>query len=145
MKTLAFFALAASLHAQTADTIYYNAKFITVDGQFRVVTGLAVKGDRILAADDIAKLKPLAGPQTKHVDLKGRTVIPGLIDNHLHFLRDALRWRQQTRIDGITSRAKALDIIVVLDRDYLTVPADEIKDIRPVMTVVGGKVVAGNF
>ena len=111
MKALLFLALATALSAQTADTIYHNAKFVTVDGAFRVVSGLAVKGDRILAADDIAKLKPLAGPQTKLVDLKGRTVIPGLIDNHLHFLRDALRWKQQTRIDGITSRAKALEII----------------------------------
>jgi predicted amidohydrolase YtcJ len=111
MKTLLFLAFALSLHAQTADTIYHNGKIVTVDAEFRVVSGLAVKGDRILAADDIAKLKPLAGPQTKLVDLKGRTVIPGLIDNHLHFLRDAMRWRQQTRIDGITSRAKALEVI----------------------------------
>lgn len=111
MKILAFLALTLTAHAQVADTIYHNAKIVTVDGDFRVVTGLAVKGDRILAADEIAKLKPLAGPQTKLVDLKGRTVIPGLIDNHLHFLRDALRWKQQTRIDGITSRAKALETI----------------------------------
>jgi len=30
---------------------------------------------------------------------------------------------------------------VVLDRDYLTIPADQIKDIKPVMTVVGGRIV----
>ena len=65
MKALLFLALATALSAQTADTIYHNAKFVTVDGAFRIVSGLAVKGDRILAADDIAKLKPLAGPQTK--------------------------------------------------------------------------------
>lgn len=111
MKALLLPAFASVLSAQTADTIYHNAKIVTVDAGFRVVSGLAVKGDRILAADDIAKLKPLAGPQTKLVDLKSRTVIPGLIDNHLHFLRDALRWKQQTRIDGITSRARALEII----------------------------------
>lgn len=111
MKPFLFLAFALALHAQTADTIYHNAKIITVDAGFRIVSGLAVKGDRILAVDDIAELKPLAGPQTKLVDLKGRTVIPGLIDNHLHFLRDALRWKQQTRIDGITSRAKALEVI----------------------------------
>lgn len=111
MKALFFLAIASALSAQTADTIYHNARIVTVDAGFRIVSGLAVKGDRILAADDIAKLKPLAGPQTKLVDLKGRTVIPGLIDNHLHFLRDAMRWKQQTRIDGITSRAKALEVI----------------------------------
>ena len=31
--------------------------------------------------------------------------------------------------------------LVVLDRDYLTIPAEQIKDIRPVMTMVGGRVV----
>lgn len=102
---------AGSLRAEPADTIYHNAKIVTVDAGFRIVSGLAVKGDRILAADDIASLEPLAGPGTKLVDLQGRTVIPGLIDNHLHFLRDALRWRHQTRIDGITSRARALEVI----------------------------------
>lgn len=108
--------LAVTLHGQTADTIYHNAKFVTVDGQFRIVTGLAVKDDRILAAEDLLKLKPLAGPSTKLVDLKGRAVIPGLIDNHLHFLRDALRWNQQTRLDGITSRARALETIAAKAR-----------------------------
>lgn len=107
---------AVTLHGQTADTIYHNAKFVTVDGRFRIVTGLAVKDDRILAADDILKLRPLAGPRTKLVDLKGRTVIPGLIDNHLHFMRDALRWNQQTRIDGVTSRARALEAIAAKAR-----------------------------
>lgn len=111
MKALFLLAIASALSAQTADTIYHNARIVTVDAGFRIVSGLAVKGDRILAADDIAKLKPLAGPQTKLVDLKGRTVIPGLIDNHLHFLRDAMRWKQQTRIDGITNRAEALEVI----------------------------------
>lgn len=102
---------AGSLRAEPADTIYHNAKIVTVDAGFRIVSGLAVKGDRILAADDIANLKSLSGPGTKLIDLQGRTVIPGLIDNHLHFLRDALRWQHQTRIDGITSRTRALEVI----------------------------------
>ena len=97
-----------ALLAQTADTIYHNARFVTVDAGFRIVSGLAVKDGRILAVADTAELKPLAGPQTQLIDLGGRTVIPGLIDNHFHFLRDALRWQWQTRIDGITRRADAL-------------------------------------
>lgn len=100
-----------ALLAQTADTIYHNARFVTVDAAFSLVNGLAVKDGRILAAADMAALKPLAGPQTQLVDLGGRTVIPGLIDNHMHFLRDALRWERQTRIDGITLRSQALAAI----------------------------------
>ncbi len=114
MRPLSFLIVltfAGSLRAEPADTIYHNAKIVTVDAGFRIVSGLAVKGDRILAADDIANLKSLSGPGTKLIDLQGRAVIPGLIDNHLHFLRDALRWQHQTRIDGITSRARALEVI----------------------------------
>ncbi len=111
MKALALLILAAAVHGQTADCIYHNGKILTVDAEFRVVDALAVKGDRILAAENLPALKPLSGPATQFVDLQGRTVIPGLIDNHLHFLRDALRWRQQTRIDGVTSRGRALEII----------------------------------
>lgn len=111
MKFFFFLALSGMVSAQTADIIYHNAKIVTVDAEFRIVDGLAVKDGRVLAVDETAKLKPVAGPQTKLVDLKGRTVIPGLIDNHLHFLRDAMRWKPQTRIDGITSRAKALEVI----------------------------------
>jgi predicted amidohydrolase YtcJ len=97
--------------AEYADVIYHNAKVVTVDADFRIVNGLAVRGSRILAADTMDKLKPLAGPNTRLVDLEGRTVIPGLIDNHLHFIRDALRWQHQTRLDGITSRKEALAAI----------------------------------
>ena len=111
-----FSILAGPLHAESADTIYHNARVVTVDSAFRIVGGLAVKGDRILAAGDPAELETFAGPQTKRVDLQGRTVIPGLIDNHLHFLRDALRWNYQTRIDGVTNRARALDIIAAKAR-----------------------------
>jgi predicted amidohydrolase YtcJ len=112
MKTLICLLLTTgAVSAQVADTIYHNGKCVTVDGKFRIVSALAVKDDRIMAVDEFAKLKPVTGPNTKLVDLNDRTVIPGLIDNHLHFLRDALRWKQQTRIDGITSRAKALEVI----------------------------------
>lgn len=157
MKALIFLILTTVLSAQTADTICHNAKMVTVDTGFRIVSGLAVKGDRILAADDIAKLKALAGPHTKLVDLKGRTVISGLIDNHLHFLRDAMLWKQQALIAHTRSNAyllfKEKDLgslqagkladFLVHERDYLTVDAGGIKSIRPVMTIVGGKVAAG--
>ena len=52
-----------------------------------------------------------SGPATKTRDLGGKTVIPGLIDNHFHFIRAVQRWHQQARIDGVASRAKALEII----------------------------------
>ena len=70
--------------AQPPDLIVHHGKIATVDDKFSLVEALAVRGERIVALgrnDDIVKL---AGPQTKLVDLQGRTVIPGLCDSHVH-------------------------------------------------------------
>jgi predicted amidohydrolase YtcJ len=52
-----------------------------------------------------------AGPNTKIIDVKGATVIPGLIDNHFHFARAVDRWHQQARFEGVNSRREALRIL----------------------------------
>ncbi len=70
--------------AQLPDQIFHHGKIVTVDERFTIAEALAVRGDRIQAVgsnDDVLKL---AGPKTKLIDLKGRTVIPGLIDSHVH-------------------------------------------------------------
>jgi predicted amidohydrolase YtcJ len=48
------------------------------------VEALAIRGERIVAADESVKVQALAGPQTKRIDLGGRTVIPGINDAHMH-------------------------------------------------------------
>ena len=60
---------------------------------------------------DAESVEVLIGPSTRVIDLEGKTVIPGLIDNHMHFIRGVQNWHIQARIDGITSRAEALNII----------------------------------
>ncbi len=70
--------------AQLPDQIFHHGKIVTVDERFTIAEALAVRGDRIQAVgsnDDVLKL---AGPKTKLIDLNGRTVIPGLIDSHVH-------------------------------------------------------------
>ena len=93
------------------DAIYYNGKIITVDANFSIVSAMAVKDGRIVATGTSEGIQKLGVEGSKLIDLKGRTVIPGLIDNHLHFMRDAVRWANEARIDGITNRAQALKII----------------------------------
>lgn len=102
--------------ADTPDAIYYNGKILTTDANFKTVSALAIAQSRLTATGDNDSIRKLAGPGTKLVDLQGRTVIPGLIDNHLHFMRDAMRWENQARIDGVTSRKAALDIIAAKAR-----------------------------
>jgi predicted amidohydrolase YtcJ len=66
------------------DLILINGKVITVDRNFSVAEGVGILGDRILTVGNEDQLRALAGPSTRVIDLKGNTVIPGLMDNHLH-------------------------------------------------------------
>jgi predicted amidohydrolase YtcJ len=66
------------------DIIYYNAKVVTVDDQFSYAQAVAITGDKFTAVGTSEVVRVLAGPNTRVVDLRGMTVIPGLTDNHLH-------------------------------------------------------------
>ncbi len=95
----------------TADVILTGGKILTVDSEFSVAEALAIEGSRIVAVGNSESIGELAGESTRVIDLQGKTVIPGLIDNHMHFIRAAQRWNLQARIDGVNSRSEALAII----------------------------------
>ena len=102
----------AILAQQTApDLVLSNGKIITVDERFTVAQAVAIKGDRIVAVGGNQDIARLAGPATKTIDLRGRSVIPGLIDNHMHLLRAANTWLQELRWDGVESRKHAIDML----------------------------------
>lgn len=78
--------LPVTASAQLADLIYVGGEIITVNDAQREAEALAVKDGKIVAvgaAKDILKLK---GDQTQVVDLKGKTLVPGFVDGHAHFL-----------------------------------------------------------
>ena len=64
--------------------VLFNGRIITVDRAFSIHTAVAIIGDRILAVGNDDQMKTVAGPATQMIDLRGRAVIPGLMDNHLH-------------------------------------------------------------
>lgn len=66
------------------DTILINGKVLTVNSAFDVAEAVAVAGERILAVGTSAEVRALADGATEVVDLEGKTVIPGLIENHVH-------------------------------------------------------------
>ena len=68
----------------TADVIFLNGTVITVDLQDRVCQGVAVAGNKIVAVGTAQEMKGLAGPETKIIDLQGRSLVPGFIDAHCH-------------------------------------------------------------
>jgi predicted amidohydrolase YtcJ len=68
-----------------ANLILHNGKIVTVDNSFSVRQAVAINGNRIEAVgDDASILKSHRGPSTEVIDLKGRTVLPGLTDAHVH-------------------------------------------------------------
>ena len=70
--------------AEAADLVLYNGKIVTVDGGFSIARAVAIRGDRFIAVGDDARVRALAGAKTRQIDLRGRTLIPGLMDGHLH-------------------------------------------------------------
>jgi len=97
--------------SQTADAILVNGKVVTVDNRFSVREALAVYGGRIEAVGTNADVRKLAGPQTRVIDLQGRTVIPGMIDSHMHGIRAGQTFATEVNWVGATSLAEALDRI----------------------------------
>ena len=67
-----------------ADTVLLNASIYTIDEQNREAKGLAIRAGKIVFVGDSASARALAGPATQVLDLAGRTVMPGLIDGHMH-------------------------------------------------------------
>jgi predicted amidohydrolase YtcJ len=79
-----FFAFALALSAQAPDLIVHNAKVVTVDPQFRIAQAIAVQGERIVAVGTNNEVLAKKGANTKLVDAAGKTVLPGLMDSHVH-------------------------------------------------------------
>lgn len=88
---LALFALAASLPQPNqapppADLVLHNAKILTVDDGFREAAALAARDGRFVAVGSNDDVQPYIGRGTRVIDGRGRTVVPGLIDTHVHAL-----------------------------------------------------------
>ncbi|HMG59030.1 MAG TPA: amidohydrolase family protein, partial [Burkholderiales bacterium] len=101
-------ALAGPNRAQTADLILVHGKILTLDERSSVRDAMAVSEGRIAALGGSMDIMKLAGRKTRVVDLRGRTVIPGLIDSHIHAIRAALSYSVEVNWIGASSLAEAL-------------------------------------
>jgi predicted amidohydrolase YtcJ len=88
--------------------IFVHGKILTLDGRFSVREALAVSEGRIAALGRSNDIMRLAGRKTRVVDLRGRTVIPGLIDSHIHAIRAALSYSVEVNWIGASSLEEAL-------------------------------------
>ena len=86
----------AAESSQSADIILVNARIYTVNPKQAWAEAIAVRGDKILAVGDKIKIETYRGKATKVIDAKGRLVLPGFTDCHIHFMDGSLGL---TRVD----------------------------------------------
>ncbi len=101
----------AGARAQSADTVLMNGKVLTLDGRSSVAQGIAIRDGKVLETGANEDVRKRADAHTKVVDLGGRTVIPGLMDSHIHALRAGLTYSTEVSWIGVPSLAKGLDVI----------------------------------
>ena len=92
-----------------ADLILHNGKITTLDPKHPQATNVAIKGGRIVGVDDAESYA--RGPATRVIDLKGRRLVPGLNDSHMHIIRGGLSYNLELRWDGVPSLADALRML----------------------------------
>ncbi|MND37401.1 amidohydrolase [Agrobacterium tumefaciens] len=104
-----WFLLAGTALAGSPDLILYNGAIVTMDDSRPRARALAIAGDRISAIGDDETVRALKTDATRLVNLEGRTVIPGLVDTHIHAIRGGQTYKFETYWYDMASLAEALD------------------------------------
>ncbi|QGW80953.1 amidohydrolase [Variovorax paradoxus] len=102
--------------------ILHNGRFTTLDRANPVADAVAIADGRFTRVGRAQDILPLADGSTKVIDLQGRRVLPGLIDNHLHIIRGGLNFNLELRWDGVRSLA---DAMAMLKRQVAITPAPQ--------------------
>lgn len=95
----------------TADTVLTNGVIYTIDDKNTVAQAVAIKGDKILFVGSSADVKAYIGPATKVVDLKGKVVLPGMVDSHVHRAGTALTELYDIYLYEVTTKEETLAAI----------------------------------
>jgi predicted amidohydrolase YtcJ len=99
-------------HSDAApDLILHRGLITTLDESKPSASAVAIRDGAFAAVGDDRDVLPLAGASTRIVDLEGRRVLPGLIDNHLHIIRGGLNFNMELRWDGVRTLADAMAML----------------------------------
>jgi predicted amidohydrolase YtcJ len=104
------------------DLVLHRGLITTLDRSRPTAAAVAIKQGVFSAVGEDREVLPLAGPTTRIVDLQGRRVLPGLIDNHSHIIRGGLHFNMELRWDGVRSLA---DAMWMLKRQIAVTPAPQ--------------------
>jgi predicted amidohydrolase YtcJ len=91
-----------------AELIITGGKMATMDERNHFVTAVAIKDGRFVMAGDDKSALEYMGAHTKLIELNGQTVIPGMTDTHMHFVREGLNYNMELRWDSVTSVAEGM-------------------------------------
>jgi predicted amidohydrolase YtcJ len=95
----------------SADLILRDGRFTTLDRSNPTASAIAIENGLFTAVGRDEEVMPLSGASTRVIDLKGRRVLPGLIDSHLHIIRGGLNFNMELRWDGVCSLADAMAML----------------------------------
>ena len=94
-----------------ADVIVMNGRISTQDERGSFASAAAIKDGRFVAVGTDKDVMAYRGEGTEVIDVGGKTVIPGLIDSHMHPIRGGLNYNMELRWDGVPSLADALRML----------------------------------
>ncbi len=105
-----------------ADLVLHRGLFHTLNRAQPVANAVAIRDGRFIFVGDDRDAMAHVGTSTKVIDLQGRRVLPGLIDNHLHIIRGGLNFNMELRWDGVKSLA---DAMAMLKRQVAVTPTPQ--------------------
>src|SRR4029453_2829837 len=88
-----------------------NAKVTTLDRGNPVADAVLIRANRIEAVGRETDVRKYASPKATTIDARGRRLIPGLIDSHIHVIRGGLNYNMELRWDGVPTLADAMAML----------------------------------
>lgn len=101
----------ARKQVETADLVVTNAKVAVMDEKRTLAEALAIKNGKVMATGTTEEISNMVGDSTQVIYAKGRTVIPGLNDSHLHLTRGGRFFNAEVRWDGVKTLKRALEML----------------------------------
>ncbi|SFG49553.1 hypothetical protein SAMN05518801_1359 [Novosphingobium sp. CF614] len=109
--TTALLTATESFAMSPKDLIITNAKVTTLDRGNPVAQAVVIRNGKFLAVGTEAEARAAAGPDAQVIDAKGRRLIPGLIDSHIHVIRGGLNYNMELRWEGVPTLADAMAML----------------------------------